>query len=497
MSLIRIQNLRFAYEGSPQVLFENVSFDIDTDWKLGFIGRNGRGKTTFLHLLTGKYPHQGTIASSVNFEYFPFEVPDMQQNVVRIAEALLRHDFARWALVKELSLLKVDEEVLDRPFATLSPGERTKVLLAILFLRPHAYLLIDEPTNHLDMAGRDVVSRYLNEKRGFLLVSHDRAFLDRCIDHVLSINKTSIDVARGNFAAWFENKRNRDELELAQDEKLHREIKRLSAAAKRSASWSDKTEQTKYATKNAGLKPDRGYVGHKAAKMMKRAKSIEKRQEAAVEEKTKLLQNIETADSLKIAPLKYPLTKLISLSDVSVYYGDKRAFGPVSLDVLQGERLALFGPNGCGKSSLIKLLYGEQMSHTGDVKRGNALVISYIPQDTSFLRGKMSAYAREHDLDESLFKAILRKLDFSRAQFDLEMDCFSAGQKKKVLLAKSLCERAHLYLWDEPLNYVDVLSRIQIEELLKEYKPTMVLVEHDRAFVESIGARMVELIGTA
>ncbi len=493
MSLIRIQNLGFAYEGSPQTIFENVSFDIDTDWKLGFIGRNGRGKTTFLHLLMGKYPHKGTISSGVHFEYFPFEVCDMQQDVEQIAKSLLRHDFARWALVKELSLLKVDEEVLDRPFATLSPGERTKVLLAILFLRPYAYLLIDEPTNHLDMAGRDVVSRYLKEKHGFILVSHDRAFLDRCIDHVLSINQTSIDVVRGNFATWFENKRNRDELELAQNELLHREIKRLCDAAKRSASWSEKTEQSKYATKNAGLKPDRGYVGHKAAKMMKRAKSIEKRQEAAVEEKTKLLKNVETADSLKITPLKYPTQKMISLSDVSVYYGDKMAFGHVSLDVLQGERLALFGPNGCGKSSLIKLLCGEELCHTGEIRRGNGLVISTIPQDVSLLQGSLSAYAREHDLNESLFKTILRKLDFSRAQFELDMHCFSAGQKKKVHLAKSLCEQAHLYLWDEPLNYVDVLSRIQIEELLKEYKPTMVLVEHDRAFVEAIGARMVEL----
>ena len=120
-------------------------------------------------------------------------------------------------------------------------------------------------------------------------------------------------------------------------------------------------------------------------------------------------------------------------------------------------------------------------------------VLSSVPQRTDFLRGGLSGFAAQAGIDESLFKAILRKLGFARDQFEKPMEDFSSGQKKKVLLAKSLCERAHVYVWDEPLNFVDVLSRIQIERLLCEFSPTMIFVEHDRAFVDSVATRVVQL----
>ena len=131
----------------------------------------------------------------------------------------------------------------------------------------------------------------------------------------------------------------------------------------------------------------------------------------------------------------------------------------------------------------MKLLLKYPIEHTGTVTSGSGLVISYVPQDTSHLKGTLTEFAKVHKIDESLFKAILRKMDFERVQFEKDMADYSAGQKKKVLLARSLCESAHLYLWDEPLNYIDVLSRMQIEQLLLDYRPTMLFVEHDAAFV--------------
>jgi len=133
------------------------------------------------------------------------------------------------------------------------------------------------------------------------------------------------------------------------------------------------------------------------------------------------------------------------------------------------------------------------MEYTGELNMGSQLIISYVPQETAFLSGSLSGYARENGLDESLFKAMLRKLDFSRVQFEKDMEDFSGGQKKKVLLAASLCRRAHLYVWDEPLNFIDVISRMQIEKLLLEYKPTLLFVEHDKAFCRNIATKTVEL----
>ena len=136
----------------------------------------------------------------------------------------------------------MDEGALYRPYSTLSWGERTKVLLAILFIRENSFLLIDEPTNHLDTAARDTLARYLKTKRGFILVSHDRAFLDAVVDHVLSINRADITVMRGNFTTWQHEKDLEDQFELQQNEKLKKDVKRLEAAARRTEGWSDRKE---------------------------------------------------------------------------------------------------------------------------------------------------------------------------------------------------------------------------------------------------------------
>jgi len=492
MSLININNLTFGYDTSYDNIFENVSFQIDTNWKLGLTGRNGRGKTTFLHLLMGKYEFSGSIQASVTFDYFPYEVGDNNSDTITIIEQVVPQ-YEHWKLQRELSLLEVGEEVLYRPFATLSNGEQTKVLLAALFLKESNFLLIDEPTNHLDMNAREKVGQYLNSKRGFILVSHDRTFLDQCVDHILSINKNSIEIQKGNFSAWQQNKELQDRFELAENEKRRREIKTLKEAAKRTADWSDKIEKTKNGTKVSGVKPDKGHIGHQTAKMMKRSKSLEARQENAIEEKAKLLKNIETADSLAIKPKTYHSSRLMEAQDLAILYNGRKVVEGVDFSVNTGDRIALIGKNGSGKSSILKLLLGEDISYEGSLRIGSNLVISYISQDTSFLKGDLKDFAREENTPESLFKAILRKLDFSRVQFEKDMSEYSEGQKKKVLIAKSLCQQAHLYIWDEPLNFVDVISRMQIEELLLNHKPTMIFVEHDRTFNEKIATKQIFL----
>ena len=205
MSLIQVSDLTFAYEGSYDNIFDHVSFQLDTNWRLGFTGRNGRGKTTFLNLLLGKFPYQGSITSSVRFSYFPYQVEHGEQLAMAVVEDIYP-EYEYWQLQREMNLLELDQEVLWRPYETLSNGERTKLQLAVLFLKENNFLLIDEPTNHLDIRGRELVSRYLSSKKGFILVSHDRAFLDGCVDHILSINKCSIEVCRGNFSTWWERK---------------------------------------------------------------------------------------------------------------------------------------------------------------------------------------------------------------------------------------------------------------------------------------------------
>lgn len=464
---------------------------MDTNWKLGLTGRNGRGKTTLLKLLMKQYEYSGSIQAAVAFDYFPYEVEDKDCDTIAVIERIVPLH-AHWMLQRELSLLDVEEEVLYRPFATLSNGEQTKVLLAALFLKENHFLLIDEPTNHLDLEARKKVGQYLNSKRGFILVSHDRAFLDQCIDHILSINRSNIEIQKGNFSTWQENKEQQDRFELAENEKLKKEIKTLAAAARRTADWSDKVEKTK-SEKVSGIKPDKGYIGHKAAKMMKRSKTLEARRENAMEEKSALLKNLETADSLSIKPKTYHSSRLIDAENISILYNGRKVTKDVSFSINVGDRVAIIGKNGSGKSSILKLLIGEEIAYEGSLRKGSGLIFSYISQDTSYLLGNLKDFAREEGIEESLFKAILRKLDFSRSQFDKDMVEFSEGQKKKVLIAKSLCQQAHLYIWDEPLNFIDVISRMQIEELLQRHQTTMIFVEHDQAFSSRLATKQIYL----
>lgn len=498
MAVIEVKNLSFSYPDCFDLIFNDVSLTIDTNWNLGFIGRNGKGKTTFLNLLMKKYEYRGSINSSVKFDYFPFEVSNLEKTPYEITCEInpnIKENYELWKIDKEVSLLGMNpDEVLNKPFNTLSKGEQTKVLLAILFTKDNNFLLIDEPTNHLDSDSRKIVANYLNNKQGFILVSHDRNFLDSCIDHVLSINRANIEIQKGNFSSWLLNKKRQDAFELSENEKLKKEISRLEVSARKAAIFASKTEAKKFRdSTQSDNRVDTGFVGKKAAKMMQRSLNAQNRKAKAAEEKASLLKNLEKIDALKLNMMELRSNLVVAIKDLSISYDNNNVFEPLSFTLEKGERLQLKGVNGCGKSSILKLIIGKEIDYSGDLYKSNNLLISYVSQDTSELKGNLTYYAKKHMIDESIFKAILRKLDFSREQFEKNIEDFSEGQKKKVLIARSLTEKANLYIWDEPLNYIDVLSRIQIEDLILKNKPTMIFVEHDDSFANNIATKVVNI----
>ena len=493
MSKITVQNLSFGYDGSYENVFENVSFNIDTDWKLGLIGRNGKGKTTFLKLLQGIYKYQGTIQKSVEMLYFPFDVSNKNKMAIEIVNKITPNA-EDWEIIKEINLMNTNPEILYRNFDVLSGGEQVKVLLASLFLKDNAFLLIDEPTNHLDSETRNNMVEYLNKKKGFILVSHDRIFLDKVVDHIISINNTNIEVQKGNFSSWKENNDRQNAFEHTQNEKLKKDISRLEIASKNASQWSNEAEKAKSKKFNSNEGTiDKGYVGHKAEKMMKKSKVMEKRIEKAIEEKSNLLKNVDKADDLKIIPIRSRKNPLIIMDKLQIKYYNKPIFEPVSFEVNNGDRIAIVGKNGVGKSSILKLIIGEQIVYNGEFRKVNDLKISYVSQNTDYLSGNLKLFAKENKVDESIFKAMLSKLGFSKIDFETDISQMSEGQKKKVLIAKSISEQANLYIWDEPLNYIDILSRVQIEDAILKYKPTLIFVEHDESFVEKVANKIIEI----
>jgi len=496
MTTIEIKNLTFGFDVQTTNLFEQTNLTIQSEWKLGLIGRNGRGKTTLLKLLMGEYTYSGKIEHQLNFTYFPQKVQDKTQLTYYVLQEL--SDFEQWKIERELNLLQVDSDILWRPFHSLSGGEQTKVLLALLFVDDVNYPLIDEPTNHLDVMARQQVAAYLKaKKQGFIVVSHDRSFVDEVVDHVLSIEKSQLVLYQGDFSVYEEQKGLRDQFEQKQNVKLKKEIGRLKQTAAEKAEWSRGRERDKLGSPNkpgSGAIYDTGAIGARAARMMKRSKAIVKRMEDQATEKEKLLKDMEYIEPLS---MNYQVThrkKLLTVQELQLSYGERKLFSPLTFDINQGDRLAIQGPNGSGKSSVIQHLLGIfQGEVTGEVIQPQGVTISYVRQNYEDNRGTLQEFAEEHHLSYQELLNNLWKLGVERKVFQNRIEEMSMGQRKRVELAKSLATPAELFIWDEPLNYLDVFNHKQLEEVIQLVQPTMLIVEHDRTFLNKVATKIIPL----
>lgn len=483
--LINLKQVTFGYD--HQTIFDQVSVTFDASWKLALVGRNGRGKTTLLKLLLGSLPYAGQIQSEVQFLYFPQVISDKSLLTQFILEEL--YDAEAWQIKRELNLLAVPEDVLWRPFETLSGGEQTKVLLAGLFLNDGYFPLIDEPTNHLDAASRAQIASYLKKRRsGYIVVSHDREFLDEVSDHVLALERHHIELLTGNYSTYEHEKQLCDGYEWAQNDRLKSEIGRLKQTARDKAEWSRDRERDKYGDphkKGSGAIGDTGFIGARAARQMKKAKVLQQRMQSEIAEKEKLLKNIEKVDALDLTYVPTHRKILLDEAKLSVSFDGQPLFKPIRLQQTAGQITAITGKNGSGKSQLLKKLI--------TIAEDKHLTLSCVRQTYEDNQGDLKTFAQAHQLDYSKFLNQLRKLGMPRDVLNQKIEHMSMGQQKKVELAKSLTQPAELFIWDEPLNYLDIFNHEQIETLLKTVHPAVILVEHDRHFINQIADQVIEM----
>ncbi len=518
-----MDNITFYYDGALKPIFKDVTVSIDPAWRLGIVGRNGIGKSTFLSIVSGELePQRGTVKLPEYVSVFPVNIenPDrcvrdiiksligpfreIEESLAQLAgktDACSLHRYGELAeayafyrgyeidalIEKEITQLYLEFELLDRPYMELSGGERTKIQLAALFLRPQHYLLIDEPTNHLDIIGRAEVADYLRRKRGFALVSHDQAFVDECCNHIMEINKAGVSIEKGNYSSWALNKRQFESFELNKKEKLAKEIVQLERASKQARGYSSAKEKEKRGSY------DKGFVGARAARLMKRAKNIESRREQKIDAVKSLLQTYEPIRSLEIKQEDLLVHNYMRLHEVDFSYPGNLILEDITFDIEKGDRIWIRGGNGSGKTTLLRILSGELIPTSGFVHKAIDLKISTAYQEMPVVRGMVSDYLKACGTSITGFVRMLDYFNMGIEYLDRRIETLSEGERKKLDIARAFSSSAPLYIWDEPLNYMDYHFRVQLEEAVLKYRPTVIFVEHDRSFAEKIATKIIDL----
>lgn len=521
MAKININNLTYSYKEYYQPVFLDINLSIDTNWKLGLIGRNGRGKTTLLKLIHGELkPDTGHVSKDVNTEYFPYLIDSkyiktidvIKENIGQLKtmedtmdDIIDNNDEKRFdeyqqifdqysdldgfnmeaKIKKELNLMCLSEELLDQDFETLSGGEKTKMMIISLFLRKNSFVLLDEPTNHLDAKGRESIYNYLENKKGFILVSHNCELIDNVVDHIISINKSNITLEKGNYSTWLKNKNMLELYEVRTKERLEREIKLLEKNSAMKRNWGYVANKEKSPFRTFGRSND-----SRAAKFMRQAKISERNIQKNIEEKKNLLKNYETVSDLPINQNSLYDDALVTIKKLTFGYNNRLLFNDLTMQIIKGDIIWLRGVNGTGKSTLLRLIKGEITSDC--VSYQENIEISQIFQEPLWKNGTIEKLIDDRELKDR-FLDICKILDIKSLALDKPIETYSSGEQRKIDIARALACKNQLLLLDEPLNYMDTYFKEQLEKAILTYEPTLVFVEHDETFGHNIANRIITL----
>ena len=509
---ISVSNVSKEFEVGRKIL-DGLTFQVDTGERVGLLGKNGAGKTTLFRILTGElepdegqvsvasgkrvglisqipvYPAGYTVEAVLRaaFQRLQDMEEEMESLTARMAAgesdpALLRRYDALTAafesgggydvetpLNKVCNGLDISADMRARPFADLSGGEKTRVNLGRLILEDTDILLLDEPTNHLDLRCTEWLEDYLSRFKGTVLtISHDRWFLDKVVDRVIELENGRAEFYAGNYSYYVEEKERRYQEKLKQYEKEQAKIEQLQAAADKMHLWA--------------------FMGND--KLHKRAFSMEKRiARLRKTDKPRKDRKLE----IKFGEREFRGDEVMVIKDLKKSFGDRTLFQHVDLEVVGGERIALLGDNGTGKSTLIKMIMGEESPDEGKIRLGPTVKIGYLPQIIHFDRPDRNLvdtmlYAQNCSTQEARDR--LAAFDFRGEDVFKSVSALSGGEQSRLRLCMLMDHKINLLILDEPTNHLDLNSREWIEEAVADYTGNLLFVSHDRYFINQFATRI-------
>ena len=511
MIVLSAENLQKHF--GERLLFENVSFSVQEKDAIGLVGANGAGKTTLFRMLNGQEGvDAGLLSKSRQCRIGWMEqhvCADERQTAFEHALSqfsdLLEMESEQERINRQLEDGQGDETLLDRqhvlmeryerqggltfrsrtrsallglglteaelqlPMSALSGGQRSKVSLARLLVSDSTLLLLDEPTNHLDMDSVEWLEGYLRSyQNAFIVISHDRYFLDHVTAITFELEHERLHTWKGNYSAYLEQKQKDREIAAKHYEQTRREIARLEGIVAQQRQWN---RERNIRTAESKLKV------------------IEKLEQSLVKPEEEF-KGIEFSFSVKYTGAN----EVLSAHELGMQYGDKLLFDQGDLSVFRRERVFLLGPNGCGKTTLLRLLTGS-VSGRGEVRLGSGVTLGYYDQTQSNLHLDKTVLSEVWDdfpdMSQSAVRGALAAFLFRGDEVAKPISMLSGGERARVAILKLMLTKANLLLMDEPTNHLDITSREALEQALMDYEGTLLMVSHDRYFINKLADRIV------
>ena len=376
---------------------------------------------------------------------------------------------------KICSGLQINEKMLNQNYNDLSGGEKTIVNLGALLLKEPSILLLDEPTNHLDMEKLEWLEKFLKEYKGtILMVSHDRYFLDKVATKTILLENGKEKIYFGNYSYFLKEDEKRTLAEFENYKNQQKMIKKMKESIKTLRKFGELAKNEMF---------------------FKRAKSIEKKL-AKIEQLPQVNLEQKTLLNFKLNIDSRSGKDVVIINNLNKNFESKNIFENANLQIHYGEKIALIGKNGTGKSTLLKIIMNEDCEYTGEIKIGQSVNIGYIPQEIKFEDDNqtiLNFFEQFDNRNETEIRSSLAKYMFRGNDVFKKVSSLSGGEKVRLILAKLLKQNINFLILDEPTNHIDIETRELLEEAIKEYSGTVLFVSHDRYFINNLAERIVEV----